>query len=131
MRLSNLIDLGTKQQNITSANKIRLTNIISLVTVLISAGYTLNYFFILHQPFVALINTVFTLAYAITFSFVYFGAFKNAKVWFFSILMIHLLVCTNIYVTNASGFHLYYFLVPTGTFLLFELSGFSILFFIF
>lgn len=36
--------------------------------------------------------------------------------------MVHLLVCTNIYVTNASGFHLYYFLVPTGVYLLFDLK---------
>jgi len=122
MGISNLIDLGTDQQNMSSANKIRLTNIISLVTVLISAGYTLNYFFILHQPFVALINMGFTLAYGLTFTFVYFNAYKNAKLWFFLVLMLHLYVCTNIYATNASGFHLYYFLVPTGAFLLFELD---------
>ena len=35
--------------------------------------------------------------------------------------MLHLVICTNLYVTNATGFHLYFFLVPTGAFLLFEL----------
>lgn len=54
--------------------------------------------------------------------------------------MVHLWVCTNIYVTNESGFHLYYFLVPTGAFLLFELkerreqlilSGLAIILFLF
>jgi diguanylate cyclase (GGDEF)-like protein len=36
--------------------------------------------------------------------------------------MLHLVVCTNIFVTNKTGFHLYFFLVPTGAFLLFELK---------
>ncbi|WP_394201790.1 GGDEF domain-containing protein [Shewanella waksmanii] len=36
--------------------------------------------------------------------------------------MVHLWVCTNFYVTNESGFHLYYFLVPTGAFILFQLK---------
>ncbi|NQZ81347.1 MAG: GGDEF domain-containing protein [Colwellia sp.] len=117
---SKLIALGTKHQKLTAIAKIRLVNIISLITMVISAGYSLNYFFVLHQPLVAMINTSFIFGYAITFVFMYFHAAKNAKTWFFSILMLHLFICTNLYVTNASGFHLYYFLVPTGVFLLYE-----------
>lgn len=120
MFLSKLIALGTEQQNFSATNKIRLVNIISLLSIFIAAGYSLNYLFVLQQPLVALINIFFVLAYAITFVFMCFYAHKNAKIWFFMVLIIHLFVSTNIYVTKASGFHLYYFLVPTGAFLLFE-----------
>jgi diguanylate cyclase (GGDEF)-like protein len=120
MFISKLIALGTEQENFSATNKIRLVNIISLISTFVAGIYSLNYLLILEQPLVALINTFFVLAYMITFVFMYFHAAKNAKVWFFLILMIHLYVSTNIYVTNASGFHLYYFLVPTGAFLLFE-----------
>ncbi|WP_158638064.1 GGDEF domain-containing protein [Shewanella donghaensis] len=96
-------------------------NIISLITVGISLFYSLNYLFFLDNPTVAYINLGFTFAYLSTLAFTANNASKMAKVWFFVVLMLHLLVCTNVYVTNASGFHLYYFLVPTGVFLLFEL----------
>jgi len=117
---SKLIALGTKHQKFSAMTKIRLMNIISLITMLISAGYSLNYLLVLHQPLVAVINTFFMFAYGITFIFMHFHTVKSAKIWFFIVLMLHLFICTNLYVTKASGFHLYYFLVPTGAFLLFE-----------
>ncbi|MFB0998906.1 MAG: hypothetical protein QMC13_01545, partial [Colwellia sp.] len=120
MLLSKLIALGTEQQSFSTSSKIRMVNIISLISAFIAAGYSINYFFVLQQPFVALINTFFIFGYIITFLFMYFHAPKNAKIWFFMVLIVHLYVCTNIYVTKDSGFHLYYFLVPTGAFLLFE-----------
>ncbi|MFB0981702.1 MAG: GGDEF domain-containing protein [Alteromonadaceae bacterium] len=120
MLLSKLIALGTEQQSFSTSSKIRMVNIISLISAFIAAGYSINYFFVLQQPFVALINTFFIFGYIITFVFMYFHAPKNAKIWFFMVLIVHLYVCTNIYVTKDSGFHLYYFLVPTGAFLLFE-----------
>jgi diguanylate cyclase (GGDEF)-like protein len=120
MLLSKLIALGTEQQSFSISSKIRMINIISLISAFIAAGYSINYFFVLQQPLVALINTFFIFGYLITFVFMYFHAPKNAKIWFFMVLIVHLYVCTNIYVTKDSGFHLYYFLVPTGAFLLFE-----------
>lgn len=84
--------------------------------------YTLMYVFVLDQSTVALINLSFTLAYCCTLGLNALHSTKASKVWFFSVLMVHLMVCTNVYVTNATGFHLYFFLVPTGAFLLFELK---------
>ena len=121
MNLKNIINLGTEKQSFSSANRTRTMNIISLITVAISLLYSLNYLFILDNATVAYINLSFTAAYLATLLFTANNASKMAKVWFFFVLMIHLLICTNVYVTNASGFHLYYFLVPTGVFLLFEL----------
>lgn len=122
MIFNTLINLGTDHQPFSIANKVKTTNVITLITMLISALYTLNYVYILHEPLVAIINTLFFIAYSITLLFNKYRAHKASKIWFFTILMIHLLVCTNVYVTNKTGFHLYFFLVPTGAFLLFELK---------
>ncbi|MDO6445741.1 GGDEF domain-containing protein [Colwellia sp. 1_MG-2023] len=120
MFLSNLVNSGSEHLPFSQANKIKTTNIVTLITVIISGLYTLNYIFVLQHPIVALINSLFTLCYLMP---LYLNAkylSKLAKVWFFLTLMLHLLVCTNLYVTNESGFHLYYFLVPTGAYLLFD-----------
>lgn len=122
MTLQYLLNLGTESQLPSSASKIKLTNIICLFSFVASGLYTLNYLFILDQPMVAGINTVFTLAYLGILFFNYYGLPRVAKLTFFSLLMTHLVVCTNIYVTKETGFHLYFFLVPTGAFLLFELK---------
>ena len=120
MFLSNVVNIGCESLAFSQANKIKTTNIVALITVIISALYTLNYIFFLQHPVVALINGFFTFCYLMP---LYLNAkylSKFAKIWFFITLMLHLLVCTNLYVTNESGFHLYYFLVPTGAFLLFD-----------
>ncbi len=122
MIFDKLTNLGTAHQNFSVASKARMTNIVALFTIFISAFYTLNYIFILDEPVVAAINAGFTLAYCLTLAFTYFNEHKKAKLWFFTIVMVHLVVCTNVYVTNKTGFHLYYFLVPTGAYLLFELK---------
>lgn len=117
-----IINFGTAHQAFSVASKVRMTNIVTLFTICISAFYTFNYLFILNEPLVAFINALFTLAYCMTLLFTYYSANKSGKIWFFFILMLQLLVCTNVYVTNKTGFHLYFFLVPTGAFLLFELK---------
>ena len=120
--LRNILDIGTESQAFASANRIRTLNFIVIFSTIVSALYTLCYIFIIEHPLVALLNTLFTLSYLVTLRFHYYRAQRGAKTWFFCVLMLHIFVCTNVYVTNASGFHLYYFLVPTGAFLLFELN---------
>lgn len=122
MIFSQLFSLGTKHQSFSVTTKARMMNIISVFTIVISAIYTLNYFFILNESLVASINLAFTVLYCLPLVFSYFSEFKKAKFCFFILLMLHLVVCTNIYVTNQSGFHLFLLLVPTGVFLLFELK---------
>lgn len=121
MTLEKILSIGTDNQSFSVANKARMVNLIGFITTIISGLYTLSYVFVFDNFIVATINALFTIAYMATLVFNYFKAFRGSKLWFFSILMLHILVCTNIYVTNASGFHLYFFLVPTGAFLLFEL----------
>ncbi|MGJ8693124.1 MAG: GGDEF domain-containing protein [Thalassotalea sp.] len=122
MSLKSLLNLGTYNQIPSSANKIKLMNIVTLFTVVSSGLYTLNYLLILDQPVVAAINTIFTVAYLSVFVFNFLEMPRVAKTVFFALLMVHLVVCTNIYVTKETGFHLYFFLVPTGAFLLFNLD---------
>ncbi|MCW8832137.1 MAG: GGDEF domain-containing protein [Colwellia sp.] len=120
--IKQLTYLGTEHQPFNIANKVKMTNIVALFSMLVAMLYTLNYIFILDEPLVAFINALFVLAYSATLLFNKYNAHKASKVYFFSILMLHLVVCTNVYVTNKTGFHLYFFLVPTGAFLLFELK---------
>jgi len=122
MILPSLLNLGSSNLPFVQANKIRITNIVSLFSAFIAAIYTLNYIFILAQPLVALINSMFTIAYLIPVFLNARNLPKQAKTCFFLVLMLHLVICTNLLVTNASGFHLYYFLVPTGAFLLYDLQ---------
>lgn len=122
MFISKIINTGAEFQPFNVANKIKTTNLVTTFTVIISAIYTFLYLFILNEFKVGLFNLAFTLAYALGLLFMRFQAVKNAKFWFFSVLMVHVWVCTNIFVTKDTGFHLFYFLVPTGAFLLFELE---------
>ncbi|WNC72448.1 GGDEF domain-containing protein [Thalassotalea psychrophila] len=122
MFISKIINTGAEFQPFNASNKIKTTNWVTLFTVIISATYTLLYLFILNEIKIGLLNLGFTIAYALGLVFMRFNAIKNAKLWFFTVLMLHVWICTNIFVTNLSGFHLFYFLVPTGAFLLFELD---------
>lgn len=97
-------------------------NLIAIITLFISATYT-SYYGVAHQAAnVAIINGLLTAAYAGTLVLNAYQQVTKSKVWFFSILMLHLFICTHVLVTNQTGFQLYYFLVPTGAFLLFELK---------
>lgn len=120
--LQKIFNFGVANKPFSSGHKIRLTNIVCFFSFVASGLYTLNYLLILNQPKVAAINTLFTLAYLGIIWLNYFDLPRFAKVSFFSLLMLHLVVCTNVYVTNKTGFHLYFFLVPTGAYLLFDLK---------
>ncbi|GLX77305.1 hypothetical protein tinsulaeT_06450 [Thalassotalea insulae] len=89
---------------------------------MISGIYTLNYLLVLQHTTVAMINLGFTLLYLVPLYLNAKHQAKLAKTWLFILLMVHIAICTNLYVSNLSGFHLYYFLVPTGAFLLFNLE---------
>lgn len=120
MYLSKLLATGTQNYPFSVASKVKTTNLVTFFTFVVSALYTLNYVFILNHPIVAVINLLFTFSYLIPLALNRFESHRTAKTIFFIILMLHLVICTNLYVTRDSGFHLYFFLVPTGAFLLFE-----------
>lgn len=121
MLLKYILNLGIENQTPERASKTKLINTVCFITFLISGMYSLNYLFILEEPIVFAINSLFTFAYFIILVFSYFNLPKITKIIFFSLLMLHIIVCTNVYVTKDSGFHLYLFLIPIGSFLLFEI----------
>ena len=120
-----ILNLGCNNSELSVMNKVQVMNFITLITVAISAIYTLFYYFYLNEVQVAFINLVITISYAVGFIFMLLEKTNKGKIWFFIILMLHLWVCTNVIVSKDSGFHLFYFLVPTGAFLLFELNQYK------
>ena len=120
--LASLVAIGTKEQPKNAAQKVRMLNILVLLTMIISLGYSVNYMYVLNAPDVAVYNTILTLGYTFSFFFSYLHYYKSAKAWYFSFIMLHLFVCTNLFITKESGFHFYYFLVPIEALLLFELK---------
>lgn len=119
---SPLLAFGTESEPVGVARKTRMLNMITLITTIIAAGYCAFYLIFLKLYLVAYYNFIFTIAYLFVFVFTYYHKHKPAKIFFFSVLMLHIFACTNLFMTRDSGFHLYYFLVPTGVLLLFELE---------
>lgn len=120
MILKCLVELGTDHQSLSFASRIRAINIAVLVTILLTVLYCITYLFILNEPLVAVINAIFIIIYSLSLVLNKYNFHKISKILFFSTIMFHLVICTNIFVTSKSGFHLYLILVPTGVFTLFE-----------
>jgi diguanylate cyclase (GGDEF)-like protein len=128
MKLDLIINFGTQKESTDVAHKVRMLNFIVLFTIFIALIYTANYYFVLNNQTVAVYNLLLTFSYSLSLIFSYFHHHRSAKTCYFSLLMLHLFVCTNIFFTKESGFHFYYFLVPTGALLLFELKDRSLKF---
>jgi len=114
--------IGTKNEHSSAVQKTRMLNILVLLTVFIALAYTASYMYILNAPMVALYNLLLTSGYLLSFFFSYHRYHKIAKTWYFCLIMLHLFICSNIFFSQESGFHFYYFLVPIGVLLLFELK---------
>jgi len=122
MKLDSIVSFGTQNEPIDVAQKVRMLNFVVLITIFIALIYTANYFFVLNNETLAIYNLILTIGYGLSVVLSYFHHHKSAKTWYFSLLMLHLFVCTNIFFTKESGFHFYFFLVPTGALLLFDLK---------
>lgn len=122
LSLSSLLAFGTDDELVGVARKTRMLNLIALITLVISFAYCCFYWLFLHLYLVAYYNFVFTIAYLFVFVFTHYHRHKLAKWFFFTVLMLHIFACSSFFMTKASGFHLYYFIVPTGVLLLFELQ---------
>lgn len=122
MKLDSMLSFGTQNEPIDVAQKVRMLNFVVLITIFIALIYTANYFFVLNNEMLAIYNLILTIGYSFSVILSYFHHHKSAKTWYFSLLMLHLFVCTNVFFTKESGFHFYFFLVPTGALLLFDLK---------
>ncbi len=115
-----LLSIGTQHSSYLAAGRTKLTNLIGLGAFVLATLHTLCYVTIIVHPTAALINSLFSLAYPLTLLWNYLRLPKFSKIWLFLILILHLFVCTNVYMDNRLDFHMYYYLIPIGVFLLFD-----------
>ncbi|WP_426414866.1 GGDEF domain-containing protein [Aestuariirhabdus sp. LZHN29] len=121
MTRDTILNLGVEcLQPGQSPYKVRVTNLVSLITSVIASGYLLYYWFELNSIALGLVNLGFVIAYLAPLWLMQRGLIRSAKAWFFAVLMLHLLVLTTVIMNRDTGIHLYYFLVPAGVFLFFE-----------
>lgn len=118
--LSSIINLGTDSQSSTKALKIKITNLVSCITALIAFCYAMFFYFELQLPSITLMNLVFVAGYCITLVMSHLKLIKQAKLWFFITLMMHVFLLSTLIFSSESYFHLYYLIIPTGIFVLFE-----------
>ncbi|MFD2167799.1 GGDEF domain-containing protein [Thalassotalea euphylliae] len=117
---SAIINLGIENQSSTQVSKIKITNLVSFFTAIIACCYALFFHFELDQPGLMLMNFVFVGAYMATLAMSHFQLFKLGKLWFFMTLMVHVFLLSTQIFSPSSNFHLYYLIIPTGIFVLFD-----------
>ncbi|MDN2663010.1 GGDEF domain-containing protein [Psychromonas sp. 14N.309.X.WAT.B.A12] len=125
-RFYSIMNVGIQDEPPSKVEKMRMLNVLNLLTLLVSFVYTANYVFVLKEDCAALYNVMLTGGYVLVFLLSYFHCHKVAKITYFSFVLLHLFFFTNLFFTKDSGFHFYYFLVPMGVLLLFELKEISL-----
>jgi len=120
MLLKKIVNLGADELPSFVASRVKGNNIAILVSIFLTILYCVNYLFILKEPWVASINSIFIFIYCSSLLLNKYNLHKVSKILFFCTVMLHLIICTNVFVTNKSGFHLYFILIPVGAFALFE-----------
>ena len=81
--MKGLLNAGIDQPGPLEASKIKLTNLVALLTCILALSYSAFYFFSLDQHRLAFNNLGFVLAYGITIFWSYRHLYWFAKVWFF------------------------------------------------
>ncbi len=120
VKSTNFIAIGTERLESVAASKVKITNLVAVVTCLITLLYALYFFFVLAHQQVAVLNLFFVACYALTVFFSARRAYRLAKSWFFIVLIVHVYLF-NMYVFGvAAGFHFYYLIITPGVFLLFD-----------
>ncbi|WP_286262701.1 GGDEF domain-containing protein [Thalassotalea atypica] len=120
MELSSLYNIGAGSLVDPKASKVRIANIVTLITCLVATMYAAFFLVSLEQPMLAAMNFGFVIAYASSIVFTYFKQYVFAKLWLFVVLMIHVFILTTYVFTASASFHFYYLLLPCGIFLLFD-----------
>ncbi len=120
MKIQLLMAIGTQGLPYLTASRIRLTNIVSLYAFAISSLYAVTDVVPFMNLKLATVNFLFSISYLITLLCNHHHNSTFGKIWLFCVLMLQLFMTTNWYMDNQSGFHMYYYLIPVGSFLLFN-----------
>ncbi|MFT4939798.1 MAG: diguanylate cyclase (GGDEF)-like protein [Paraglaciecola sp.] len=115
-----VFNLGTERLSPLKASKIKITNILALITCCVALLYALYFLLVLENLQLALGNIFFVLSYSLTLFLNYKRVYRSAKVWFFCVFMTHVLILNIFIFSVATGFHFYYLVLPAGVFLLFD-----------
>ncbi|MBL4940829.1 MAG: GGDEF domain-containing protein [Colwellia sp.] len=100
--------------------KANITNTVTLVTCGLTLFYAMYFWFFLEKPTATLINLLFVVSYSFTFLFTYKHFKKTAKIWFFSVFILHIVILTTQVFSSSVGFHYFLLILPSGVFLLFD-----------
>jgi len=92
--MKGLLNAGIDQPGPLEASKIKVTNLVALLTCGLALSYSLFYFFSLDQYQLAFKNLVFVLAYGVTIFWSYRRLYWFAKVWFFCTMILQVFVLT-------------------------------------
>lgn len=120
MSFTKLFNTGIHSSTGHQADKIRITNIVSIITCLVATLYAGYFYVALNQPQLAVMNLFFVVAYGCSVVITKYQYFTYAKLWLFVVLMVHVFILSTQVFTASAGFHFYYLLLPSGIFLLFE-----------
>lgn len=114
-----IMNIGTEGLQENDARRIRILNVLSVITASVSFLYLV--FYILSSAMIPMmINIVAILSYLVTFFLTFRRKYRLAKNWIFSVHMLHVAILTLGIYTKYSGFHFYYFSIPALVFLVFE-----------
>ena len=105
---------------INSGDRVRITNLMSLTTALLTLGYLSYYWIGLNSFSMAKVNAIFALAYLVPVILNKFNLYLYAKSLLFIILIVHVSLLSVVTFTLASGFHLYLLLVVPGVYIVFD-----------
>jgi len=120
MQLSSIYNIGVGSLADPFASKVKISNIVTLITCTVALSYSLFFLVVLEQPKLAMMNLGFVLAYASGLYLTHLKQYSWSKLWFFILLMLHILVLTTYIFTPSASFHFYYLLLPCGIFLIFD-----------
>ena len=114
-----ILNVGIEGLSQNKAIIVQITNVLSATLISVSIFYLGVYLF-LKAMIPGLINIAAILLYLLTFFWTYKKRFHLAKIWIFSIYMVHLFLLSLIIFTKDTGFHFYYLMIPALIFSLFE-----------
>ena len=120
MQLSSIYNIGVDSLIEPQASKIKILNIVVFITCIIASLYACFFFVQLNNPALTVMNLGFVALYGASMVLNHFQRYKVAKLSFFIVLMLHVLILTVYIFTPSASFHYYYLLLPCGIFLIFD-----------
>lgn len=100
--------------------KLKIGNLSAFLAITISTFYSFLYLFYIDSIFATIVNQTFAFLYFIYFQLIKKDELLKARLAFFTIFLIHMLIIVMFFASSASGFHFYYILSVPGAFLFFS-----------